>query len=183
MAPPEIDEKALRTVLADQHPDLANLPLCEVNGGWGNQMWRLGDDLAVRVQRMNSTANRQLKERRWLPVLAPRLPLPIPLPVREGVATPRLPKIWTVMTWVPGEPLDRSEITQPEAGAALAGFLTALHVPAPADAPADTEGRSAHPKDCRDGFEHFTRALDPTALGPFRDRMDQVWHEAVTAPE
>lgn len=70
----------VREALAEQHPDLAGLPLREVAGGWGNQMWRLGDDLAVRVQRMDPTPEPQLKERRWLPVLAPRLPLPCPRP-------------------------------------------------------------------------------------------------------
>jgi hypothetical protein len=47
-------------------------------------MWRLGDELAVRMQRMDRTPELQLKERRWLPVLAPRLPLPVPTPVRFG---------------------------------------------------------------------------------------------------
>ena len=40
-------------------------------GGWGNRMWRLGDELVVRMQRMDPSAELQLKERRWLPVLAP----------------------------------------------------------------------------------------------------------------
>src|SRR6478672_3539281 len=74
----------VRDLLREQHPDLAELPIREVAGGWGNQMWRLGDELAVRMQRMDPTPELQLKERRWLPVLAPRLPLPVPTPVRFG---------------------------------------------------------------------------------------------------
>jgi hypothetical protein len=62
----------------DQHPDLAELPLIEVEGGWGNQMWRLGDELVVRIQRIDNDPDRQLKERRCLLVFAPLLPLPIP---------------------------------------------------------------------------------------------------------
>ena len=50
---PEITEGLVRELLQDQHPDLAGLPLSEVEGGWGNQMWRLGDELAVRIQRMS----------------------------------------------------------------------------------------------------------------------------------
>ena len=65
----------LRELLRDQHPDLADRPLREVEGGWGNQMWRLGDELAVRIQRMDTDPDHQLKERRWLPLLSPRLPL------------------------------------------------------------------------------------------------------------
>src|SRR4051794_24081609 len=73
----EVAAGLVRDLLRDQHPDLAELPLREVEGGWGNQMWRLGDELAVRIQRMDTDSDHQLKERRWLPLLAPRLPLPI----------------------------------------------------------------------------------------------------------
>ena len=119
-----ISEDLVRGLIADQHPDLADLPLREVDGGWGNQMWRLGDDLAVRIQRMDTTPDHQLRERRWLPVLAPRLPLPVPVPVRDGVPSARFAKLWTVMTWVPGTPLDHGEITRGEHAAdALAAFL------------------------------------------------------------
>ncbi|MCR1980853.1 phosphotransferase [Cellulosimicrobium cellulans] len=167
----------VREALAEQHPDLAGLPLREVAGGWGNQMWRLGDDLAVRVQRMDPTPELQLKERRWLPVLAPRLPLPVPVPVRHGEPSTRLPRHWTVMTWVPGEPLDHGTITRGEDAAdALAGFLRALHVPAPADAPSSTD-RGVHPRDVTDGFEGFLRAVAPADSATVR----AVWADAVAA--
>ena len=169
----------VREALEDQHPDLAGLPLREVAGGWGNQMWRLGDDLSVRVQRMDPTPEPQLKERRWLPVLAPRLPLPVPTPVRHGEPTARLPRHWTVMTWVPGEPLDRGAITRGEHAAdALAGFLGALHVGAPADAPVSAD-RGAHPREATDGFEGFLRAVAPDDAAAVRS----VWADAVAAPE
>ena len=80
----EVTADLVRDLLREQHPDLAELPIREVAGGWGNQMWRLGDDLAVRMQRMDTSPDLQLKERRWLPVLSPRLPLPVPTPVRSG---------------------------------------------------------------------------------------------------
>lgn len=178
----EITEGLVRDLLRDQHPDLAELPLHEVDGGWGNQMWRLGDELAVRIQRMDTDPDHQLKERRWLPLLAPRLPLPIPVPVRDGAPSRRFGKLWTVMTWVPGLPLDRGSITRAEHAAdSLAGFLRALHVPAPADAPADT-GRGAHPKDCTNGFNYFFGAVDPDAIGADAADLRAVWDDAVAAP-
>ncbi|MGW9416929.1 aminoglycoside phosphotransferase family protein [Cellulosimicrobium funkei] len=180
MSVPEtaITADLVREALTEQHPDLAGLPLREVAGGWGNQMWRLGDDLAVRVQRMDPTPELQLKERRWLPVLAPRLPLPVPTPVRHGEPSARLPRHWTVMTWVPGEPLDHGTITRGEHAAdALAGFLRALHVAAPADAPSSTD-RGAHPRDVTDGFEGFLRAVAPDDSAAVRS----VWADAVAAP-
>ncbi|MEV8026704.1 MULTISPECIES: aminoglycoside phosphotransferase family protein [Cellulosimicrobium] len=180
MSAPEtpITADLVRAALTEQHPDLAGLPLREVAGGWGNQMWRLGDHLAVRVQRMDPTPELQLKERRWLPVLAPRLPLPVPTPVRHGEPSAHLPRHWTVMTWVPGEPLDHATITRGEHAAdALAGFLRALHVAAPADAPSSAD-RGAHPRDVTDGFEGFLRAVAPADSAAVRS----VWADAVAAP-
>jgi aminoglycoside phosphotransferase (APT) family kinase protein len=178
----EITADLVRDLLRDQHPDLADLPLREVEGGWGNQMWRLGDELAVRIQRMDTSPDHQLKERRWLPLLAPRLPLPIPVPMRSGAPSERSPKIWTVVTWVPGVPLDQGSITRGEHAAdTLAAFLRALHVPAPADAPVDAL-RGAHPKDATEGFEHFFRSVDAGAIGSDAADVRVVWDDAVAAP-
>ncbi len=178
----EVTVDLVRDLLRDQHPDLAQLPLREVEGGWGNQMWRLGDELAVRVQRMDTGPDHQLKERRWLPLLAPRLPLPVPVPVRSGAPSERFPKMWTVMTWVPGLPLDRGSITRGEhAAEALAGFLRALHVAAPGDAPADT-GRGAHPRDATDGFDRLVGSVDADAFGFDPAEARVVWDDAVAAP-
>ncbi|GLZ79583.1 hypothetical protein Afil01_43900 [Actinorhabdospora filicis] len=182
MTDTEIDITAdlVRALLREQHPDLAQLAIEEVAGGWGNQMWRLGDDLVVRMQRMDPSPELQLKERRWLPVLAPSLPLPVPNPVRFGEPSGRFPKHWTVMTWVPGEPLDHATITRGDHAAdTLAAFLRALHVEAPADAPAATD-RGAHPKDCARGFDYFFQSV---ALGDIAEEVRAVWDDAVAAPE
>ena len=102
MAEIEITASLIRDLLRDQHPDLAELPVRRVEGGWGNQMWRLGDDLAVRIQHMSTGPGQQLEERRWLPLLAPRLPLPSQS--RQGAAG------WAVMT-LPFPPQTRHEMT------------------------------------------------------------------------
>ncbi|WP_406446963.1 phosphotransferase [Streptomyces sp. NBC_01613] len=177
----EITADLVRDLLQEQHPDLAGLAIREVAGGWGNQMWRLGDELAVRMQRMDRTPELQLKERRWLPVLAPRLPLPVPLPVRFGDPSERFPRHWTVMTWVPGEPLDHGSISRgAHAADMLAGFLRALHVEAPAEAPIATD-RGAHPRNCTDGFDHFFHAVAPD--DDVAADVRAVWDDAVAAPE
>lgn len=178
----EITASLIRDLLRDQHPDLAELPLREVEGGWGNQMWRLGDELAVRIQRMDTDFDHQLQERRWLPLLAPRLPLPIPVPVRSGAPSERFPKMWTVMTWVPGLPLDHASITRSEHAAdALAAFLRALHVAAPVDAPVDTV-RGGHPSDLADGFDDFFNSVDVDMIGSDASAVRAVWEDAVAAP-
>jgi aminoglycoside phosphotransferase (APT) family kinase protein len=175
----EVTADLVRDLLREQHPDLAELPIREVPGGWGNQMWRLGDELAVRMQRMDKSPDLQLKERRWLPLLAPRLPLPIPTPVRSGTPSERFPKMWTVMTWVDGTPLDHGSITRgDDAADMLAAFLKALHVQAPADAPF-SEDRGGHPKECTVGFEHFLGAVDLDGFAEHDVRA--VWDDAVAA--
>jgi transposase len=145
-----------------------------------NQMWRFGDELAVRMQRMDPTPELQLKERRWLPVLAPRLPLPVPAPVRFGEPSERFPKHWTVMTWVPGEPLDHGSISRGDHAAdTLAGFLRALPVEAPAEAPISSDF-GAHPKKCIDGFENFFQVVVPDDIAA---DTRAVWDDAIAAPE
>ncbi|ASO21641.1 aminoglycoside phosphotransferase (APT) family kinase protein [Actinoalloteichus hoggarensis] len=175
----EVTPDLVRDLLREQHPDLAGLVVREVAGGWGNQMWRLGDELAVRMQRRDPTPEPQLKERRWLPVLAPHLPLPVPTPVRFGEPSERFPKHWTVTTWVHGEPLDLGSISRgAHAADTLADFLRALHVSAPAEAPTATD-RGAHPRDCTGGFEDFRQAV---ALDDLAADVRAVWDDAVAAP-
>src|SRR5688500_7250925 len=135
----------VRDLLRDHHPDLAHRPERLGARGWDNQLWRLGDDLAVRLPWATESADALLrKEHAWLPALAPRLPLPFPVPQRLGEPSALFPRPWIVTTWVPGEPADRAPVTRAaEAADTLAAFLTAPHQPAPEQAPAGTLPRAA----------------------------------------
>ncbi|WP_055694310.1 phosphotransferase [Streptomyces prasinopilosus] len=178
----EITAELVHGLVQDQHPDLAGLEVREVAGGWDNRMWRLGDELAVRMPRTERAPDLQRKERRWLPVLAPRLPLPVPVPVRNGEPSARFPRPWSIMTWVPGEPLDSAPISRGEDTAdALAGFLKALHEEAPAGAPTGAD-RGARPAECTDGFEEFLRAIAPGGVAADVRAVRDVWDDAVAAP-
>lgn len=73
----EIDEELVRSLVREQHPDLAGLEIRAVDGRWDNQLWRLGDELAVRIPCTERAPGLLLNEYRWMPVLAPRLPLPV----------------------------------------------------------------------------------------------------------
>jgi aminoglycoside phosphotransferase (APT) family kinase protein len=108
----ELTAGLIAQLLHDQHPDLAELPLAFGARGWDNQLWRLGDDLAVRLPWATPDADELLlKEHALLPALAPRLPLPIPVPQRLGQPSERFPRHWIVTTWVAGEPADRAPAT------------------------------------------------------------------------
>lgn len=104
-------------LLRDQHPDLADLELREVSGGWDNQSWRLGHELAVRLPRTERAPALLRTEQTWLPLLAERLPLPTPTPVRIGQPSRLFGHTWTIVRWVDGEPADRMPITHTAASA------------------------------------------------------------------
>jgi aminoglycoside phosphotransferase (APT) family kinase protein len=134
----EIDVSAslVRALLAEQHPDLQRLPLIEIGGGWDNTLFRLGDELAVRLPRRAAGAPLIEHEQRWLPELAPVLPLPIPVPVGKGRPGCGFPWAWSIVPWLPGDnatvaPLH--DVTR--AALDLGAFSAALHQPAPDDAP------------------------------------------------
>ncbi len=133
-----VDVVLVRALLEDQHPDLAAFEVSEPLFGWDNVMFRLGKELLVRLPRRAQAAALIEHEQRWLPVLAPALPLPIPAPVRVGRGACGFPWSWSVCPWLPGAraathpPADMSD-----AARALGEFLRALHRPAPADAPSN----------------------------------------------
>ncbi|KUO03099.1 aminoglycoside phosphotransferase family protein [Streptomyces caeruleatus] len=183
--PIEITAELVRELLNEQHPDLADRPVRLGARGWDNRLWRLGDELAVRLPWVTESADVLLhNEHTWLPALAPHLPLPIPVPQRLGHASERFPRPWIVTTWVRGEPADRAPATDAESSAdAPAAFLTALHRPAPAGAPVSRSHRGGPPADHSAGFTGQLDAATAMGLIPDPDAVRAVWKDAVAAPE
>jgi hypothetical protein len=87
----------VRRLLADQHPDLANQRVGFLANGWDNALFRVGDRLVARMPRRELGATIILHEQRWLPLLAPRLPVPIPYPERTGHSALGYPYSWSVV--------------------------------------------------------------------------------------
>ncbi len=168
----------VRALLREQHPDLAGLEIRDVVGGWDNQQWRLGADLAVRLPRTERAPALLRTEQKWLPVLAERLTLPTPTPVRTGEPSDLFGHTWTIVRWVDGEPGDQAPITCADAAGTLGGFLKALHQQAPADAPA-SQTRGIPLAGLRDEFESCFRVIAGDAsAGAARE----AWQQAVAAP-
>jgi aminoglycoside phosphotransferase (APT) family kinase protein len=141
MPPADIDitEALVRRLLESQHPDLATLPLAYLGTGWDNVMFRLGARYTVRLPRRAVAAELVGFEQRWLPLLAPRLPIPIPVPIREGRPSEEYPWSWSVLPWFDGVSAavlgDLGDSELRSIAAQLGQFLGALHYPAPDDAP------------------------------------------------
>ncbi|MDA3643143.1 aminoglycoside phosphotransferase family protein [Saccharopolyspora indica] len=179
----EITAELIRDLLRDQHPDLADLPVELGARGWDNQLWRLGDDLAVRLPWATESADVLLrKEHTWVPALAPQLPLPVPVPQRLGEPSGLFPRPWIVTTWVPGEPADRAPVTRIEdAAESLAAFLTALHRTAPEEAPTG-RGRGGPLAEAAGWVSEQLASATELGLVSDPDAVRAVWEDALAAP-
>ncbi len=123
----DIDEALVQRLIAAQFPHWSPLPLERVaSSGTDNAMFRLGDELAVRLPRRQGAIEQIEKEHRWLPRLAP-LPLEIPAPIALGEPTRDYPWRWSVNSWLAGESAITATIDDERLAAiAIAGFITAL---------------------------------------------------------
>jgi aminoglycoside phosphotransferase (APT) family kinase protein len=125
---PVIDAALARRLVDSQFPQWSGLPISAVElDGWDNRTFRLGSELSVRLPSGDWYAQQVDKEQRWLPVLAPQLPLPIPTPVGRGAPGCGFPYPWSVYRWLEGHLAAQARIADPGGFAAtLAGFLNAL---------------------------------------------------------
>lgn len=175
----EIDEALVRSLLQAQHPDLADLPLRATDSGWDNAMFRLGDALAVRLPRRVATTKLIEHEQKWLPQLAPLLPIPVPAPLRTGQPCDNFPARWSIVPWLCGRNADLSEPRADQAER-LAAFLCALHRPAPADAPFNPWRGVPLRERAEQVAERIRRLEQHTTL--LNDDVVRIYHQAMGAP-
>lgn len=181
---PPIDEALVRQLLTRQFPVWAELPLEAVrSAGTDNALFRLGDDLVVRLPKRASAGPQAEREQRWLPILAPRLPLAIPAPLAAGRPDETYPWSWSILPWMPGADAASAPIADlVQAARDLAAFLRAFRQ-------IETEGGPAA------GRANSGRGV-PLALLDKRVRTDvaalsgeidgaailDAWEEALAAP-
>lgn len=124
-------------MIAAQFPRWAGLPVrAVVPGGHDNRTFRLGDAMSVRIPSAARYVAAVEKEAKWLPLLKPHLPLPIPAPLALGAPQEGCPYPWSVLEWIDGAPVSRETIADQDALARdLAAFLRALYAIDPADGP------------------------------------------------
>lgn len=180
------DPPVVTRLLREQAPHLADLPVrMSSASGSSNWVFRLGDDLAIRLPRSNDYVADLLNEVRWLPRLAPNLPVAVPEVVSVGRSSEAFPRPWAVVSWVPGDPplaLDGSQ--QALLAESLGTFLEHLHAVDTADAPAEPE---------RWGYrcgEPVTQTVDgwaESAAAELSDLFDpagvrEAWHRLRNVP-
>ncbi|GAA4955187.1 aminoglycoside phosphotransferase family protein [Nonomuraea thailandensis] len=100
----DIDVALVRRLLAAQFPQWADLPAEPFpSSGTVNAVYRLGHHLSVRLPRIENGVGDIDKEHRWLPRLAPLLPVAIPDVLGRGAPSAEFPWPWSVSRWIDGE--------------------------------------------------------------------------------
>lgn len=122
------DELVVRSLLRQQRPEWADLTISPAGAGTDNTMYRLGDQLLMRLPRTRDNAQAVRKEQAWLPRLAPHLPCRIPEPVHEGTPSSAFPLAWSVYRWIDGDEAGPGSVSDwPAFGADLAAIVQSLH--------------------------------------------------------
>ncbi len=124
----KIDTSLVTRLITAQFPQWRHLPVEPVEfDGWDNRTFRLGDDMSVRLPGAEHYTAQVTKEQRWLPRLAPLLPLPIPAPLAMGIPGESYPWHWSIYRWLEGENATIESITDLSRFAITLGqFLVAL---------------------------------------------------------
>ncbi|MFD7549788.1 aminoglycoside phosphotransferase family protein [Streptomyces sp. NPDC059578] len=179
---PLITTALVEQLVDTQFPQWAGLPLVPYEpAGSDHVIHRLGDALTVRLPRHQDAVGQGAKESVWLPRLAPRLPLAVPVPVALGTPGLGYPWPWSVTRWLDGEVATVTALGDSTGAAAeLARFLKALHrVPAEAGHP-DLPGWSLTDRDraTRAAIAAVSASFDRTA----RTAMTALWDAALAAP-
>ena len=180
---PPIDAALVRRLVDAQFPQWRGLPVRPVeHDGWDNRTFRLGDALSIRLPSAEGYVEQVAKEQRWLPRLAPLLPVAIPQPVAQGSPGEGYPFPWSVYRWLPGTPVVLAGDVSRDAALAdaIGRFLVALRA-------APTEGAP------EPGTHNFFRGARPAVYeeealaafalldDPWRARARGLWDEATAS--
>jgi aminoglycoside phosphotransferase (APT) family kinase protein len=174
----DIDAALVRELLAADFPGWADLPLRPVvSAGTVNAIFRLGDELAVRLPLTAGGVADLATEQQWVPWLAPKLPVGVPLPVGQGRPGAGYPFPWSVFRWQRGTNPDVDALADPDGLADdLAEFVAVLRGIDPAGAPDSPRAEALAERD------HATR----TAIRQLAGEIDTgavtaAWEDALAA--
>ena len=183
MHPDEVgtDVALVRRLLREQFPGWAGLPVEPVDSyGTDHDIYRLGEHLAIRLPRIGWATGQAAKEARWLPELAPHLPLAVPVQVARGRPAHGYPYEWAVYEWLPGANANGTLGDLEQAAVDLAEFVRALRR-------VDTAGAHPRPPGRRGAplaeLDHDVRR----SIRELGDRIDgaaaiRAWEESLNAP-
>jgi aminoglycoside phosphotransferase (APT) family kinase protein len=180
----DTDVSLVRRLLAGQFPQWADLPVEPVrSAGTDNALYRLGADMVVRLPRIHWAVGQVEKEQRWLPRLAPHLPLAIPVPLTMGAPAEGYPWHWSVYRWLAGEAASIEPLADlRQAATDLARFVAALQRidPSGGPPPGSHNSQRGEPLAARDAQ---TRAAIASLRGVLdAGALTAAWEAALAAP-
>lgn len=179
-----IDEPLVRNLVAAALPDLVGSPVRRVSAGWDCDVWRIGDDLALRLPRRGAASSLILHEQQVLPLVGPAIEatgVRVPAPLFRGEPSDVFPRPWSLVPWIEG--FSGISIPREERSgwaSELAHALLALHAPASA----------GHPRNPYRGVPLIERSdvvrtrldqltvLDPDLIA----HAESAWRRGVDAP-
>lgn len=175
------DVDLVRRLLAAQQPRWVDLPIEPVaSTGTDNTLYRLGDDMVVRLPLRPSSTMPVDKEHRWLPVLAPHLPLAIPVPLARGEPIDGYPWPWSVYPWFEGQDATKARFDRRQASWDLARFVAALHSIDATGGPAPSSAGRGVPLAERDDDTRHAIIASRDLIDT--DAVTAAWEQALWAP-
>jgi aminoglycoside phosphotransferase (APT) family kinase protein len=133
----------VRRLVSSQCPQWSSLPMTPVPDefeGTDHVLFRMGDNLVARMPKIAWAVDQADSDARWLPVLAPHLPVRIPVPLYVGAPGEGYPWRWSVVPWVDGSTPARFGCDDVGLARDLAAFVRALHRVDPAGGPLKPPG-------------------------------------------
>jgi aminoglycoside phosphotransferase (APT) family kinase protein len=177
----DIDDALVGRLLAAQNPGLAELELVRLET-WGTDhvIYRLGDNMAVRLPKIGWASGQGKTESAWLPVVAPHLPAEVPVPIFLGIPDSAYPHHWYVAPWIDGDPVEPETADLSALATDLASFVTALQR-------IDTAGAPKPRRGSRGGLLIHADAATRAGADKLRSETDVdallvAWQAGVDAP-
>ncbi|MFI6326442.1 aminoglycoside phosphotransferase family protein [Nonomuraea sp. NPDC050556] len=174
----DTDAALVRRLVRRSFPQWSDLPISRLeSGGTVNAVYRLGSLLTVRLPLTEGGTKDLEKERRWLPALAPLLPVAIPEVVGIGAPGEGYPWPWSVHRWIEGvNPVEGRVVAPTQLARDLAGFVRTLRKADVAGGPPAYRGVPLSRVDTatRDAITQLGESFDAVAL-------EAAWQESLSA--
>lgn len=172
----DVSPEQLLALLRAQAPHWADLAVERLpSSGTDNTIYRLGDELVVRLPLIGWAVGQVELEHTWLPRLAGRVPARVHEPVLRGRPGAGYPWPWSVYRWIEG---DHPSFTDDQRLAVdLAAFVRAVHALDTTDVPRSVRGAPLQLAD-----DEVRGAID--RVGDLFDVevLRAMWSDAVAAP-
>ena len=189
-----IDDELVRGLVSRAMPAYADAPLHRLaSSGSTNALFRLGEDLLVRLPRQPGGSASIAKEAAWLPVVGPQLPVSVPEVVAVFEADGEYPERWSVVRWIDGahpEVVDPSTAVDPAREGLARDLAAVVQALGQAEVPGDEveverltsyrgEPLATMDQDTRDNIERCRTLED---FGFDLDAAETIWADAMRLP-